>query len=464
MKSGFVIFVFILWVLTVVSCKSSSDEDGMDGGDDGGMTADAEADVNDGGHEAGSDGDADSDTDIDIDIDMDADTDTDTDFCVGKSDFSPCTRITNPDRDYDICINEECVSPGCGAGACNVSGPHFAIPDTGQKNCYEDEVDGGAVQCPGDAGSPDCGMIAFCGQDAQYGSDALPGSGSRFTRNLDISDQPVVSDNVTKLMWQGCNAGNMGSDCSQWDPDSPAGATYDYAVQHCDSLEWGGYDDWHLPDEYELQSIVNYSRKEPPIDPVAFPGTVSQLTWTSSTYDESHGDGLVISFQNGQIDCWDKTWAQYFRCVRSGNSDVGDRYSRTAPDPQNHPLEYVVEDELTGLTWQGCASGLWSIGCAGTPEEYNWQEALSYCQNLSWAGFNDWYLPNVTELFSITTATTYLPSADRDMFPSTPAGAFWSSTTDVENTSYARTVGFSTRTSRTYYKTGHAYVRCARTD
>ena len=84
----------------------------MDGGDDGGMTADAEAGVKDGGGEAGADGDADADIDIDIDIDADADADADEDFCVDKADFSPCTKITNPDRDYDIRINEKCISPG----------------------------------------------------------------------------------------------------------------------------------------------------------------------------------------------------------------------------------------------------------------------------------------------------------------------------------------------------------------
>jgi hypothetical protein len=41
-----------------------------------------------------------------------------------------CETLTNPDRTYDICVNEACVSPGCGDTTCNVPAPHFPLADT----------------------------------------------------------------------------------------------------------------------------------------------------------------------------------------------------------------------------------------------------------------------------------------------------------------------------------------------
>ncbi len=71
----------------------------------------------------------------------------------------------------------------------------------------------------------------------------------------------------------------------------------------------------------------------------------------------------------------------------------------------------------------------------------NWEKALEYAENLEYAGYNDWRLPNVKELHSIVDYR-YAPDArDKNMrrpaidpvFELTKAESwFWSSTTSPE--------------------------------
>jgi hypothetical protein len=73
-----------------------------------------------------------------------------------------------------------------------------------------------------------------------------------------------------------------------------------------------------------------------------------------------------------------------------------------------------------------------------------WQDALAYCQNLSWAGYEDWRLPNAKELHSIVDTSrapdTSNTAAVDSLFQSTPItneagqpdyGYYWTSTTHL---------------------------------
>ena len=108
----------------------------------------------------------------------------------------------------------------------------------------------------------------------------------------------------------------------------------------------------------------------------------------------------------------------------------------------------VVTDSATGLMWQK------------TYEEKTWQEALSYCEDSTYAGYYDWRLPNKNELASLV---NYEKSeAPYSYFPDMPSEYFWSSSTDVHDTN-AWGVDFN----RGYVisssgKTNYSYVRCVR--
>ncbi len=100
----------------------------------------------------------------------------------------------------------------------------------------------------------------------------------------------------------------------------------------------------------------------------------------------------------------------------------------------------TVTDLATGLMWMKDDSGY----------GMEWQDALSYCEDLTHAGYSDWRLPNAKELQSIvdytrmpdatdaTTPFTPGPAIDTDFFNITSFtnyngdedwGFFWSSTT-----------------------------------
>jgi len=362
--------------------------------------------------------------------------------------FSPCEVVTVPDRSYDICIDEVCRSPGCGTAICNAPGPHFPIPDTNQRLCYSNTE---LMTCP-ETGEE------FHGQDAQYGWDTIHEETDRFTRDLALPDEPVVIDNLTGLMWQGCPTGNTGSDCQY---GSATSFNWQSAVASCDALDWGGFTDWHLPDEYELHSIVDAGRYGSAIDPVAFPySSIADEFWTSSSF-ASHPSSLALTvyFYSGTISNTLKTNGKLVRCVRGGP------FSSRHLLPEVLEGDRVVTDTLSGRIWQGCAMGQLGGECEdGEAVSSDWQTALAYCEGLEWGGHDDWRLPDRKELVSILDHRVVEPCIETDAFPESGCYRFWSSTTRASSASWAVTKCFMYVGEWMAAKTDSHCVRCVRGD
>ncbi len=89
----------------------------------------------------------------------------------------------------------------------------------------------------------------------------------------------------------------------------------------------------------------------------------------------------------------------------------------------------TVTHNSTGLMWMRCSLGQSWDGetCTGNASTYSWQAALVEAQNKSYAGYNDWRLPNKNELLSILEQRCESPSINSTVFPSTPSNLFWSS-------------------------------------
>ncbi len=331
--------------------------------------------------------------------------------CLGQPDFTPCSVVTSPDRSYDICVNEQCVSPGCGDESCNAPGPHFPLADTNQRLCYDISS---TITCPSPGQS-------FCGQDAQYGWDLTHASTERFSRDTSVANQPVVADNVTGLVWQGCAIGLSGDDCAT---DSPTGLSWLSALAECENLTWGGHTDWRLPDEYELHSIVDLGTDGFPIDTTAFPNTPGDRFWSSSSRAGYPSYAWYVDFGGGLVSSGNKSNTVRFhvRCVRGGSTPRPARFTRNT-SVANQP---VVADNATGLVWQGCAIGRSGDNCAtGSPTTFTWQTALAECENLSWGGATHWRLPNRKELHSIVDNRVPELPIDTAAFPNTPSDSFW---------------------------------------
>jgi hypothetical protein len=132
---------------------------------------------------------------------------------------------------------------------------------------------------------------------------------------LVISGDRIVNDAATALMWQGCPAGQSGADCSS---GSATGYAWQKAKDYCDGLVYAGYDDWRLPDDHELFSIVDYSRYQPAIDITAFPATPSYLFWSSSSHANYTEDAWYVYFDYGEVSSTEQRYGNGARCVRGG--------------------------------------------------------------------------------------------------------------------------------------------------
>jgi len=435
-----------------------SDDDGIPDSDEG--TGDRDGDgvpdyLDSDDEDPGADADADTDADADADVDADSDWDgSPVADCTGFADFIPCVLTTTPDYEYDICSGGVCISPGtCDDESCNQPGPHFTVPDTGQRNCYDDNS---IISCPGEAGTGGCFSTDFCGQDAQYGWDSANPASARFSRSS--GGEPVVTDNVSGLAWTGCRAGVSGEGCGQ---GSARDLAWPEAFAWCDHADYGGFGDWRLPSRFELFSIVDLSTAGPAMDTDAFPAAQGIWFWTSSVRAGMTTAAWRINFNDGAAATDSKDSLMAVRCVRGmykGERAVLNRFMRTS---SNQP---VVTDALTGLQWQGCSAGSTGGDCSsGTADQLDWSGALSRCEELSWAGHDDWRLPDIRELLTIIDEGRTYPAVDDDAFPGTSSGLYWTGTSFTGSGTGAWHVDFDVGgILHTAAKTGTGAVRCVR--
>ena len=262
----------------------------------------------------------------------------------------------------------------------------YCIVDTGQIRSYNNSTE---IQYPKPG-------AAFFGQDAQYN-----GNQPSYRDNGD----GTVTDLHTGLTWQG-------------DPGEKK--TYAEAVAGAAKCRTGGHRDWRLPTIKELYSLVLFSGTDP--DPMS----------RESSRQRPFIDAKYFKFQYGKLSDGDRIidsqWAtstKYVNTTMDGNETmfgvnfadgrikgypVGrDRRGRTKKfyviyvrdNPDYGKNDFVdngdgtVTDSATGLMWTKRDSD----------KAMNWQQALKYAEELNYAGYSDWRLPNAKELHSIVDYT-----------------------------------------------------------
>lgn len=100
----------------------------------------------------------------------------------------------------------------------------------------------------------------------------------------------------------------------------------------------------------------------------------------------------------------------------------------------------TVTDHCTGLMWQRETADVNGDGQSTDQDVLRWSEALAYCENLSFAGFDDWRLPSVRELHSIVDYGRFAAAID-PVFSVHLCGE-WSSTSVASYLSMAWWVSF----------------------
>lgn len=251
------------------------------------------------------------------------------------------------------------------------------VTDTMQSDCYDTR--GQVIDCP-------ASELPLSGQDAQHSS--LPTSYENCSG--------IVTDLNTGLMWEQAHHDER--------------VSYPVAAASCESLELGGYADWRIPSIRELFSI-NDARGDQHetgafyLDAVfdfAYPTDVeltgshlAQMmgqTWSSTPRPDNERINYFYNFLDGHIksqfnDSPNSTL--FYRCVR-GDASAFQESSYTDHD------DGTVSDDNTGLMWQ-------QANAEDGPGDFqfNWSEALEYCESLSLAGHEDWMLPDIKQLLSI---------------------------------------------------------------
>ena len=241
--------------------------------------------------------------------------------------------------------------------------------------------------------------------DSGQKSDNTPifGEDSDYERNPQSykdNGDGTVTDNVTGLMWTKADAGEK---------------TWEAYVTYCDQLALAGYSDWKLPDAEEAFTIIDISAS--PFNQVFTADRQAKYFWTlnrqadgdEKRWEVNAGGGTGAHLKNQTISAGgDKSF--HGRCVRE--SVPAKRVKEHFTDNKDG----TVTDNGNGLIWMQVEAG-----------EMVWEEAIKYCENLLYAGKDDWRLPDIKELKSISDYTLYSPAIDTSYFPNMKSTYHWSS-------------------------------------
>ena len=157
--------------------------------------------------------------------------------------------------------------------------------------------------------------------------------------------------------------------------------------------------------------------------------------------------GQTTEYRSGDDGTYEAGWPY------APNDNTGRFISKTLSG------DAVVFDRVTGLMW--AADGSAAGGNSGATA--TWNAAIDYALALSFAGYDDWRLPNILELATLQdwsdSAAPYVYSVITNM----NSDAYWSSTTRASVTANAFVWYNYTGSITAIAKTGTESLLCVRT-
>jgi hypothetical protein len=288
--------------------------------------------------------------------------------------------------------------------------PVRALNDTGQSRCYDGfDLLGCSMESTGD-------YAEFPRQDGRFGRDAQR-LGFDF-EGRDATGGPVqvgakpacVQDRTTGLLWLAAAV-----------PAHPWGEL-SAAVAAANSGKPCGRSDWRLPSRHELVSIVDYGQANPALDRRFFPAGAPVPHWTGDPGAQDPSRAWLVQLSDGASYVAEKQQAHPALLVAGAASP--------APAYQVQG-DGTVRDARTGLLWDRCSLGQSGETCeVGAADKLPWDKALAasvQANKSRYKGHDDWRLPNVKELESLTDVRRFDPAID-PAFPRTAKYWCWTAT------------------------------------
>ncbi|KHK00493.1 Lcl C-terminal domain-containing protein [Desulfovibrio sp. TomC] len=296
----------------------------------------------------------------------------------------------------------------CLVGAGSGQAAAYALSATGQTLCYSDTAQ---IACPNPGED-------YYGQDGNYRA-GLPMS---YTVPVD----GIVRDNVTGLLWDRYPYTTK--------------LIYSDLAAYCADSSLGTYDDWRLPNQEELISIISLATSEPAWNNI-FSGSFSAGYMGSTVFIDDNTQHWGINYQYWFSDHDSDSKVSYTRCVR-GDSATKNFISND---------DGTVTDNSTGLVWES----------HGSTTKLSWKDALSYCESKQAAGSGGWRLPNFKELMSIIDYTNSNPAIYSAF--TAESDAYWTSSTRHGHPNNGIYVDFKTGYTSYYFSKSYtSYARCVR--
>lgn len=359
-------------------------------------------------------GDGDTDTDVDTDTDADGDTLVDED--------SPSGTGSAPGSDTGEDTGSE-TGPATDTGVANNSDTG-TIPSTESQRdtdtATEDDSETAPTSCTDNSECPLCHICDFT-------LTCVPASEGSDPKSECETEAPETCGLNGTCDGQGaCQHYGEQTTCDDGDPmtldDRCSGAGACAGVDYC--LE---NDCWKVPPTGQTQCYN-----------LEYDDTVSCTPFPCNEDGSPQFCGQDAQYPDNErtFTCYSADGTQQLSCDWSADPDE------------------TVVDSLTGLTWQRT----WIANVS-------WEEARSYCENLTYAGRDNWRLPDSHELASIIDYGKTLFLVDDSAFPGLQQGDTWFLTDDaIDENSVFMVEFYEGRVLEAGLNTPHYEARCVSGD